>query len=198
MVMASADAGQVSFSDSELLYRVRAGGAGSEEALGLLCARYFPLCRRLARQYAPSPADADDFVQEGTLGLIEAVRRYDEGRGAPFESYVRRCVQSKILSALETMRAFKRRSNVGCVPLDDHPGLLSPAPETRIIEEEDFRRRTKQILSLLSRSEHEVLRLYLRGQSYAQIAAQLDISQKSVDNALQRVRRKLRSVLKNP
>ena len=67
-----------------------------------------------------------------------------------------------------------------------------------MIEQEDFRRRSRQILSLLSRSEHEVLRLYLRGQSYAQIAVQLDISQKSVDNALGRVRRKLRSALRNP
>ena len=196
--MASADAGQVSLSDRELLSRARAGGADSEEALGILCARYFPLCRRLARQYAPSPADADDFVQEGTLGLIEAVRRYDESRGSSFESYVRRCVSSKLLSALEAMHTFKRRANVGCLPLENQPELLSPAPETRMIEQEDFRRRSRQILSRLSRSEHEVLRLYLRGQSYAQIAVQLDISQKSVDNALGRVRRKLRSALRNP
>lgn len=179
--------------DAELIVQVR---SGNEEALAQLCARYIPLCRRVAGQYAGAPVDVDDLAQEGTLGLLEAVRRYDEKRGVPFEHYARRCITSKILSAIEAMTALKRRANVGSVPLDVHAGLSVPPPEDRFIEEEELRQHSRALLELLSPSEHEVLRLYLRGVSYVQIARQLGIKPKSVDNALQRVRHKVKRSVK--
>lgn len=179
--------------DNELIRLIRSGDA---QAFSSLCARYLPLCRFLAHRYPACGLEEEDLAQEGVIGLIEATRRFDPEKGVPFEAYARKCILSKILSALEALSAQKRKADVGALPLDEQdgvPGLHTPPLDELLIESEDIERRSKQILSLLSPSESATLRLYLRGCSYAQIAARLGLSQKAVDNALQRVRRKLRS-----
>ena len=181
--------------DSDLILLVR---SGDEQAFSCLCARYLPLCRMLAHRYAGSGLEEEDLAQEGMIGLIEATRRYDSLKQVPFEAYARKCITSKILSALAALSAQKRKANLGSLPLDEQENVLKlhiPPPDELFIESEENRRRSEHILSLLSPSESDTLRLYLRGCSYAQIAAKLGLPQKSVDNALQRVRRKLRSAL---
>lgn len=177
--------------DSELIALLH---GGDSNALAALCARYLPLCRRMAGHY--DVRDPEDLAQEGMLGMMEAARRFDPGRSVPFESFCRRCITSKMLSALDAMSAIKRKANMASLPLDEEIShdLRVPAPEEFLIEKEEIRRRSEQIQTLLSSSEKDTLRLYLRGYSYAQIAVQLGTSQKSVDNALQRVRRKLKAV----
>ncbi|MCI8622137.1 MAG: sigma-70 family RNA polymerase sigma factor [Provencibacterium sp.] len=179
--------------DPELIQLIR---KGDELAFGCLCARYLSLCRLVARRYSGLGLEEEDLAQEGMVGLIEATRRFDPCKQVPFEAYARKCISSKILSALDALSAQKRKANLDSLPLDeqqDAPGLHIPSPDELFIESEEVQKRSEQILSLLSPSESDTLRLYLRGCSYAQIAAQLGLPQKSVDNALQRVRRKLRS-----
>lgn len=179
--------------DSALIELVR---EGDEQAFSYLCARYLPLCHALAHRYGGFGLEEEDLAQEGMIGLIEAARRFDPRKQVPFEAYARKCVTSKILSALDALSAQKRKANLDNLPLDEEEDLLrlhTPAPDELLIESEETRRRSRQIFSLLSPSESDTLRLYLRGCSYAQIAAKLGLPRKSVDNALQRVRRKLRS-----
>lgn len=180
-------------SDKVLIRSIR---GGDDRALSCLCYRYSPVCLALGRKYAGSGMEAEDLAQEGMIGFIEAVRRYDPEKGVPFEVYSRRCISSKIYSAIAAHLAEKRKSNVDPIPLDEQGtvvGIHAPSPDDLFIEVETVRSRSEQITSLLSKSEMEALKLYLRGCSYAQISAQLGVPQKSVDNALQRVRRKLRS-----
>ena len=184
----------VSYSDEELIRLIH---GGDEQAFGCLCSRYIPVCRSLAGRYAGPAIEPEDLAQEGMLGLIEATRRFDPQKQVPFHLYSKRCIVSKMFSALGAMNASKRRANVGSLPLDEQEGLTAqsaPLPEEVLIENEEMRHRGREITSLLSAFENEALRLYLRGCSYAQIAAHFGIPQKSVDNALQRVRRKLRAV----
>lgn len=181
--------------DAELAGCVR---SGDEQALGCLCNRYIPLCRALAHKYAGPVMELEDLMQEGMLGLLQAARRFDPEKQVPFERYSKRCIVSKMFTAMDAMTAQKRRANIDSVPLEEQeasPRFHTPPPDELFIEHEDVRRKSEEITSLLSKSENEALRLYLRGYSYARMAAQLGISQKSVDNALQRVRRKLRTVL---
>lgn len=182
-------------SDSELVGQIR---EGNEEAFGCLCGRYLPVCRSLARRYAGGALEPEDLAQEGMLGFIEATRRFDSRKQVPFELYAKRCIASKMLSALGAQSAHKRRANLGSVPLCEEQADTvgyAPSPDDLVIERETVLFRSEQITTLLSHSENEALRLYLRGCSYAQIAALCGIPPKSVDNALQRVRRKIRTVL---
>lgn len=179
--------------DNELIALIR---SGDEQAFSSLCARYLPLCRLLAHRYTALGMEEEDLAQEGMIGLIEATRRFDPQKQVPFEAYARKCILSKILSALDALSAQKRKANLSSLPLDGQESVLelhTPSPDELLIENEEIHRRNEQIFSLLSSSESDALRLYLRGCSYAQIAAKLGLSQKSVDNALQRVRRKLKS-----
>lgn len=182
-------------SDDELIVLIREGGP---EAFGSLCGRYLPVCRALARKYAGLTVEAEDLAQEGMLGFIEATRRFDTKKQVPFEIYARRCMTSKMLTHLGAQSAHKRRANIGSLPLDGQENdmaLLSPPPDEVLIERESEQFRSEQIAALLSPAENQVLRVYLCGYSYTQIAALCDIPPKAVDNALQRVRRKLRTVL---
>ena len=183
-------------SDNELIERIR---LGDDQAFSILCGRYLPICRSLAGRYAQAALEMDDLLQEGMLGFIEATRRFNPHKQVPFESYARRCITSKMFSALDALTTDKRKANLGSLPFDSQEGtreLQAPSPDEVLIENEEFRHRSEQITSLLSKSENEALRLYLRGNTYAQIAARLEVPPKSVDNALQRVRRKLRAIIK--
>lgn len=186
---------QSTLSDCVLIDKIR---CGDEEAFGHLCGRYLPLCRTLARRLGAGWPECEDLSQEGMLGLIEATRRFDSGKQVPFVVYARRCMTSKMVTALQAQGTQKRRANLGVLSLDETESdllLISATPEELLIEDEELKLRVEQITSLLSKSENLALRHYLRGYSYSQIAALCELPTKSVDNALQRVRRKLRTVL---
>lgn len=188
------NAGYEGCAESELLALAR---GGDRMALDCLCARYETMCRGLARHYAGSRIEVEDLAQEGMLGWVQAVWRYDPRKGVPFKSFSRVCMVSKMLSALEAAGRLKRKADVQ--PLSQAepvPQVGTLSTEEAYCLREDVFQKNKLIQSLLSRSEQEALRLYLRGCTYAQIAAQLEVSQKSVDNALQRVRRKLKAAFR--
>ena len=139
----------------------------------------------------------DDLVQEGLIGLLDAIDGYDEERGTSFEAFAIRCIDNRIYSAL---RQAARKKNT---PLNDYLSLSDesdklqisqdiPSPEEIVILQEELNYLLTLIREDLSTFEKKVLALYLEGYSYMAISEMLATSSKSVDNALQRARKKLK------
>ena len=187
--------------DEALLARIR---QGDEEAERLLYERYKQLVRSRAHSYFLIGADHEDLVQEGMLGLYKAVCEYDENKAASFKSFAELCVTRRILSAIK--RATRKKHG----PLNNYVSLNRPEmtdgdltlldtvrsltvadPEDVVIGRENFEQLLQHLQTILSPMEQRVLRLYLCGYSYPQIAAKLEKPNKSIDNAMQRVKRKL-------
>ena len=187
--------------DEALLARIR---QGDEEAERLLYERYKQLVRSRAHSYFLIGADHEDLVQEGMLGLYKAVCEYDENKAASFKSFAELCVTRRILSAIK--RATRKKHG----PLNNYVSLNRPEmtdgdltlldtvrsltvadPEDVVIGRENFEQLLQHLQTILSPMEQRVLRLYLCGYSYPPIAAKLEKPNKSIDNAMQRVKRKL-------
>jgi len=156
-----------------------------------LVAENLGLVRRIARPYFLAGGDGEDLIQEGMLGLIAAIRSYDDTRGAPFHSYAEICVRNRIISAV---RRAAKTPNV--LPLESQAtdlNDLSPVsdPLEIIIARERALELTDLLRSGLSSFESNVLDMYLDGLSYAEISARTGRDIKSTDNAVQRIRRKL-------
>ena len=189
-------------SDEQLLARIK---AGDEEAERLLYERYKQLVRSRAHSYFLIGADHEDLVQEGMLGLYKAVCEYDADKAAAFKSFAELCVTRQILSAIKSATRKKHAPLNNYVSLnrsetpDGELTLLdsvrSPLrvadPEDLVIGRENFERIVRYLETVLSPMERRVLNLYLSGYSYPQIASMMKKPPKSVDNAMQRVKRKL-------
>lgn len=160
----------------------------SDDAYSELISRYLPSVRRLARVYTKSSADRDDLVSEGILGLMNAVKTYSADKGAGFSTYAGVCINNRMLSALKKSARIQKREE----PLEklDAPGGSSP--EKIIIDREALSEIFSEVSENLTELERTVFGQYLGGASYGDIAKNLDIDRKAVDNALARVRRKLR------
>lgn len=148
-----------------------------------------PKIHALARQYA-GITEQDDLVQEGLIALYECCRTFDAQRGIPFDAYALTCVRRRMISAL-------RKNSVVCsVAIDELqnlPDLVStaPAPEDYALGKDSVERLRVLLHTHLSPFERQVLILHLDGLRYREIAQQLDKSEKSVENALSRIRIKL-------
>lgn len=175
---------------------------GDDEALADLIERYTPLVCMRARAYARGVMDVDDVYQEGMIALLKAVRNYREDTAGSFRTFAAVCVNNKMLSAVTAhmrdktapMRSYLSLS--GREIPEDLLAAVSPEtdPEKLVIASEESAARNRRIENLLSPFERQVLRLYLSSYSYEEMSRQLGSSTKAVDNALQRVRRKLRNV----
>ena len=163
---------------------------GDQTALAALIAGFMPKIRRFARAAACPGLDFDDAVQEGYIGLFYAVRSYKEGGQASFETYATICIRNAVVAARRAARRKKHRALNDALPLDEQ--VTIPGPEEQAILKERIDETVTRINTGLSEIEREALLLFLSGQSYAQIASQLSRSPKSVENALARVRRKLK------
>lgn len=187
-------------SDDELvgLFRSGDGVAGSE-----LAVRYRPLVKRCTRPYFLVGGDSEDLIQEGMIGLVSSIQSYQPGGSALFRSYAELCVKRRILSAIKAAARFKHmplnyRLSLEDIYSDDGESLARMAderynlsPEELIIEQEkknDLYALCRRILSPL---EKKVLAFYLEGLSYEEIAGRCGKPVKSVDSALQRIKRKL-------
>ncbi len=136
----------------------------------------------------------DDLVQEGLLALYCATKVYDAGRGVPFDAYAYTCIRNAMISALR--KISKDTTAFGC-NYDDSSNMISttPGPDELALMTEDFQNIKTLIKDNLSDFEKKVLSLYLNGYSYANIASALHKSEKSVDNALSRTKKKLSKLL---
>lgn len=185
--------------DNVLVSRCR---LGDEKALAELIAGYTPMIRKTAGKFCASALDADDLSQEGMLGFLNAVYTFDsEKSNASFSTYAYVCVRNRIISALRTLGAEKNavfRQSIALDDLSDSGAENSRTPEIKLIEREQYAELLNSFYSVLSDFEKKVLSMYLSGYSYNEISQRLNIEKKSADNALQRIKRKLRSVAFKP
>ncbi|MGI5893316.1 MAG: sigma-70 family RNA polymerase sigma factor [Candidatus Merdivicinus sp.] len=178
-------------SDVELveLYRQR-----NSEALAELMGRYLPGIHKNAMQYQ-DVLDFDDLVQEGCIGLLDAVRSFHRDNHTQFSTYAMVCIRNRMRKAVEKCRSNKARLLTESLPLDDaaiRPDSLTP--EKICMDKETLAAVMEAVHTELSLLERQILFASLSGENYQTIADCLNISPKSVDNALQRVRRKLKSI----
>ncbi len=183
-------------SDDELLRLVR---SGDSEARDRLIERFIPAARAQAHMLC-GRLEADDLVQEGMIGFLSALESYREGGGARFATYADACMLNSMRTAVRTAARGKRTAPGGEAPLADGARELSdpiPGPEDSAIAAEGVRRIKEIIDQKLSGLERNVVLLYLSGYGYHEIAQKLEVSVKTVDNALVRVRRKLQGPQKS-
>ena len=186
-------------SDTGLLNSVIEGDRVAEE---ILVERYMQLVRSCARPLFLAGGDSEDLIQEGMFGLLSAIRQYEPSSGTSFRTFAEHCIRMRLYSAIKSASRLKH------LPLNDGVSLeqlsadssmqFSAIPDSVRRNPEDLvlaRERTEELYSelalCLSGLEKNVLSLYLEGLSYREIAFRLGKQEKSIDNAVQRIRRKL-------
>lgn len=182
---------------------------GDSIALEFIINRYKNFVRAKARSYFLIGADKEDIIQEGMIGLYKAIRDYKEDKLTSFRAFAELCITRQIITAIKTATRQKH------IPLNSYVSLNKPIydeesdrtlldvlsgakitdPEELIISREELKSIESKIGEILSDLEWEVLMSYLQGKSYQEIAVDLDRHVKSIDNALQRVKRKLERYL---
>ena len=162
--------------------------------IAVLISRYIPLINKYAFQFSKI-LDFDDLVQEGSLGLLDAISSFRPDKDVKFSTYAAVCIRNKMLKAVEKASSQKSGALIGSVSLDQMPERADDlTPENIFIGKESLDAVMDDVKKVLSPLERRILFSHLGGLDYKTIAQNLKISQKSVDNALQRVRRKLKSI----
>lgn len=194
--------------DEELVLMAQNGDDAAQE---YLLDKYKSLVRAKSRAYFLIGADSEDIIQEGMIGLYKAVRDYNEEKNASFRSFAELCVNRQMITAIKAATRQKHQ------PLNSYVSLNKPVyeeesertymdflqsgssallnPEALLIGQENKSFLEDQMVKNLSSFETRVLVLYLQGRSYFEIAHVLDKPEKSIDNALQRVKKKLEKFL---
>ncbi|MCL2820176.1 MAG: sigma-70 family RNA polymerase sigma factor [Oscillospiraceae bacterium] len=175
-------------------------GSAAEDAL---VSEYAWLVRACARPYFLAGGDSEDLIQEGMLGLLSAIRTYDPEKGAKFSTYAEYCIRRRIYSAIKLASGNKHTPLNSYISLEssqlDESDTLSTSflrvPEDRIIAREQAGEVETLLYGALSRFESGVLELFLEGLSYKDMAVKLGKPDKSIDNAVQRIRKKLSMIL---
>ena len=185
--------------DTELL---RLSSSGDRDAEETLVERYMRTVLACARPLVLAGGDTEDLVQEGMFGLLSAIRRYDEAAGASFRTFAELCIRSRLLSAVKSasrLKHFPLNDGMSLEQLsDDSSAQLSAvaenfrySPEVLVLARESREELYSAFSKCLSKLERNVLALYLEGLSYREIAGRLGKEPKAIDNAVQRIRRKL-------
>ena len=167
-----------------------------------LIEKYKNLVRKKARAMYLIGAETDDLIQEGMIGLFKAIRDYRPERGSSFQSFANLCIDRQMYHAVEASNRQKHQPLNAYVSLslnDNEEGILSElvasSAESVVLDRENAQIMQEKIRKCLSPLENKVLASYLRGNDYIKIAQQLGRSPKSVDNALQRIRGKVRECI---
>lgn len=180
--------------DDEILCRM--AQKGNRDAEEILVSRYHRLVRSAARPFFLTGGDTEDLLQEGMFGLIKAIREYDNHRDASFFTFADHCVRNRLYSALRAASSGKHSPLNQAVPLD--PSFFDESipfaqvdPEVVLIDAEKAEYLLHMARQQLSVFEQKVLGFYLDGLTCREIADTVGKSPKSVDNAVQRIRRKI-------
>lgn len=171
---------------------------GDDESMARLISAVTPIAKAKASKFADSGVPGEDLTQEGMLGFLDAVRTFDPAKGSSFRAYAETCINNRILSAVRTNFNNKNAALSNAVPLEyeTHEMSDSSADPANIISEKIDSERIESLLSEgFSAFEKQVIGLRFLGKSYSQISEELGCSEKAVDNALQRIRKKMRSKL---
>lgn len=189
--------------DIELVVQVR---DGEDRAIETLLARYRNFARSKARSYFLAGSDREDVIQEGMIGLFKAIRDFDLTQDTPFRAFAELCISRQILTAIKSANRHKHQPLNSSVSLDAPAygddvstsvgdQLMSPAqatdPAELVISAEEIEALRNSMSRNLTELEGDVLTLYMDGKSYEEIAGALGNHVKSIDNALQRIKRKL-------
>ena len=178
-------------------------------AMEVLISRYKNFVRAKTRSYFLIGADRDDIIQEGMLGLFKAIRDFDASKNNAFRTFAELCVTRQIITAVKTATRLKH------TPLNNYVSFNKPVyedetektlleilnnrleldPEEIIINKEKLAETEEKIKNSLSKFENTVLTLYLQGKNYQEIAIALEKPAKSIDNALQRIKKKIMTVI---
>ncbi len=197
-----------SLTDEELIERFR---SGEQMIMDHLLEKYKKLVKNKAKSMYILGADSEDLIQEGMIGLFKAIRNYDFGRDASFYTFAELCISRQMYSAIRASKSQKQMSlntyiSLNTMPFDsDGPENMTLAdvmssgesgdPEELFLDKERVEYLERKIEEELSDFEKQVLDLYLTGMSYSQIAKVLGRDDKSTDNALQRLKAKIRRLL---
>jgi RNA polymerase sporulation-specific sigma factor len=200
----AAQKAQRELEDLQLVLRARNGDGG---ALDVLIRRYTGFVRLKASSYFLAGGDSEDLVQEGLIGLYKAVRDFRADKETSFRSFAELCVTRQIITAIKTATRFKhaplntyvsfshtpagQESDSECTLGDALPGPSVDDPSVCVISTEELQSLVFTLGSGLSQLEADALRLYLEGSSYEEMAEELGCDTKTIDNALQRVKRKI-------
>ena len=176
------------YSDEALCAKAREGSLEAEEELVL---RYQRQVRMCARPYFLAGGDSEDLIQEAMFGLIKAIREFDPSRDATFRTFADVCIRNRIRSAVTSASRGKHTPLNDSVPFDSIEAESGSSPEELYISREEETERMEQLTKCLSCLERQVLTLFLQGLSYQEISCHVGRSVKSVDNAVQRIRRKV-------
>jgi RNA polymerase sporulation-specific sigma factor len=203
MKLATATIDLEALADDELVTRVR---TGDERSLETLLGRYRGFARSKARTYFLAGSDKEDVVQEGMIGLFKAIRDFDLEQETPFRAFAELCISRQILTAIKTANRQKHQPLNSSVSLDapvygDERSERSVGeslvastltdPAELVISAEEIDALKDSMRGTLTELEGDVLRLYMDGKSYEEIADTLGNHVKSIDNALQRIKRKV-------
>ena len=170
---------------------------GDDESMALLIAKIMPVAKAKASKLGGPRLSAEDLVQEGMLGFLDAVKSFKCDKGVPFKAYAEICINNRIVSAVRANFNNKNAALTNAVSIEEETAnLLSRNDDPAVIVSEYGSEDIKNLIDgILSDFEKQVIELRLLDKSYAQIALSLDCSEKAVDNALQRIRKKIRSVI---
>jgi RNA polymerase sporulation-specific sigma factor len=190
--------------DLKLAVRAR---NGDEQALDALIRRYVGFVRLKASSYFLAGGDSEDLIQEGLIGLYKAVRDFRPDKETSFRSFAELCVTRQIITAIKTATRFKHAPlnqyvsfsqtpagqdpDSDCTLGDALPGPGVDEPSVCVISTEELQSLVFTLGTGLSKLEADSLRLYLEGSSYEEMAEELGCDTKTIDNALQRVKRKI-------
>ncbi len=188
--------GNGDLSDEQLIERIR---SGDEAAFEILSKRYAAVIFGKSYEFSKSISseDKDDLVQESYIAFLHAVNSYRADKNVSFKTFVNRCIFNKLSSVYANEKRKKKIPYNCIIPIDDS-GLSEVQsgtnPEQQFIDNEGFEDLQKKIKKSLSSFEQKVLSHYLSGSSYVQTARSLNTTVKAVDNALSRIRKKLRCI----
>jgi RNA polymerase sporulation-specific sigma factor len=190
--------------DLQLIMRAR---TGDSSALDFLIRRYTGFVRLKASSYFLAGGDSEDLIQEGLIGLYKAVRDFRADKETSFRSFAELCVTRQIITAIKTATRFKHAplntyvsfshtpagqdSDSDCTLGDALPGPSVDEPSTCVISTQELQSLVFELGTGLSKLESDALRKYLEGSSYEEMAEELGCDTKTIDNALQRVKRKV-------
>ena len=185
--------------DEELIRRAQNGEKKLEE---FLIDKYKGMVRKKAHAMFLIGGEQEDLIQEGMIGLFRAVRDYRPSKNASFATFASLCVERQIYKALEISGRQKHRPLNSYISLSEENSPLKNTEDTKqqnpeeiIIDRESTNLMQEKIKERLSPFENQVLRAYLEGKDYHQIARQMEKSPKSIDNALQRIRNKIHDLM---
>lgn len=189
------------FSDEELIEKLR---QGENDITDYILEKYKPLVRKKTNAMYLIGGETEDLIQEGMIGLFKAIRDYRSDKDASFYHFAELCINRQLYSALEASNRKKHQPLNSYISLSDQDNQGAVAaellvdqergPEQMVIEQELWEEYKKRLEQNLSKMENKVLQYYLDGNHYIQIAEIMGKSPKSIDNALQRIRQKIRQI----